>query len=60
MKESEREIVLCRDLKDVSLRAADSFIQLANEVHVFWGDERCVPPDHSESNYRMAREGLGT
>jgi 6-phosphogluconolactonase len=27
-------------------------------VHVFWGDERCVPPDHPESNYRMAREAL--
>jgi 6-phosphogluconolactonase len=27
-------------------------------VHVFWGDERCVPPDHSESNYRMAHEAL--
>jgi 6-phosphogluconolactonase len=27
-------------------------------VHIFWGDERCVPPDHSESNYRMAREAL--
>jgi 6-phosphogluconolactonase len=27
-------------------------------VHVFWGDERCVPPDHPESNYRMARETL--
>jgi 6-phosphogluconolactonase len=25
---------------------------------VFWGDERCVPPDHPESNYRMAREAL--
>lgn len=25
---------------------------------VFWGDERCVPPDHPESNYRMARESL--
>ena len=25
-------------------------------VEVFWGDERCVPPDHPESNYRMARE----
>jgi 6-phosphogluconolactonase len=96
MKENEKEIVLCRDLDDVSLRAADSFIQLANEaalptgrftvalsggstpralysllasdqfrprvpwpqVHLFWGDERCVSPDHSESNYRMAREAL--
>jgi 6-phosphogluconolactonase len=27
-------------------------------VHVFWGDERCVPPDHPDSNYRMAREAL--
>jgi 6-phosphogluconolactonase len=27
-------------------------------VHVFWGDERCVPPDHTDSNYRMAREAL--
>jgi 6-phosphogluconolactonase len=27
-------------------------------VHFFWGDERHVPPDHPESNYRMARETL--
>jgi 6-phosphogluconolactonase len=27
-------------------------------LHVFWGDERCVPPDHRDSNYRMARETL--
>ena len=27
-------------------------------VHIFWGDERCVPPDHSDSNYRMTREAL--
>lgn len=27
-------------------------------VHLFWGDERHVPPDHPESNYRMAREAL--
>ena len=29
-----------------------------NQVHIFWGDERCVPPDDTESNYRMAREAL--
>lgn len=28
-------------------------------VHLFWGDERAVPPDHPDSNYRMAREQLG-
>ena len=27
-------------------------------VHVFWGDERFVPPDHADSNYRMVREAL--
>ena len=27
-------------------------------MHLFWGDERCVPPDHPESNYRMTREAL--
>src|SRR5262245_9720308 len=27
-------------------------------VHLFWGDERCVPPDHPDSNFRMVRESL--
>jgi 6-phosphogluconolactonase len=27
-------------------------------VHIFWGDERMVPPDDVESSYRMARETL--
>ncbi len=29
-----------------------------DSTHLFWGDERCVPPDHPYSNYRMAREPL--
>jgi 6-phosphogluconolactonase len=28
------------------------------KVHVFFSDERCVPPDDAASNYRMAREAL--
>ena len=27
-------------------------------VHVFWGDDRTVPPDHEDSNYRLAKERL--
>lgn len=27
-------------------------------THVFFGDERTVPPDHPQSNYGMAREAL--
>jgi 6-phosphogluconolactonase len=29
-----------------------------SRVHLFFGDERCVPPDDEQSNYRMAREAL--
>jgi len=27
-------------------------------TQVFWSDERCVPPDHEDSNFRMAQETL--
>lgn len=27
-------------------------------IKFFWGDERCVPPDDKQSNYRMTREHL--
>ena len=29
-----------------------------SRTFVFFGDERCVPPDHPEANYRMAEESL--
>lgn len=28
------------------------------KLHLWWGDERCVPPDHDESNYKMTKELL--
>lgn len=46
----------------------DTYMRLATPPHsegmpwaqtfVFFGDERCVPPDHSASNYHMAAETL--
>lgn len=31
---------------------------LWERVHLFWGDERCVPPSDPASNYRMVRDEL--
>lgn len=29
-----------------------------SSIYFFWGDERCVPPDHPDSNFLMASETL--
>jgi 6-phosphogluconolactonase len=93
---NKAEIIIGRDLVDLSSKAAAEFVRQANErsatagrfvvalsggstpralysllagdefqsqvpwhrVHFFWGDERCVPPEHPDSNYRMAFETL--
>ncbi len=90
------EIVVVSNPEELSLRAAQEFIQRAKEsirekgcfttalsggstprelyrlltgfqcknrvtwerVNLFWSDERCVPPNHIKSNYRMVRELL--
>jgi len=31
---------------------------LPTNVHFFWADERCVPPDDPESNFRVSKEVL--
>ena len=43
-----------------ALLAAEPLRSLVDwtKVQLFFGDERCVPPDHPDSNYRMARETL--
>ena len=45
-----------------SLLASPAYIVRIDwsRTHLFWGDERCVPPDHPESNFRMVREALLT
>ena len=29
-----------------------------DRVHLYWGDERCVSPDHAESNFAMVEQAL--
>ena len=43
-----------------ALLTTDAYSQRVawDKVHVFWGDERSVPPDDPDSNYRMAREAF--
>jgi 6-phosphogluconolactonase len=48
--------------KDVYALLADD-VKLSAEfpwkdTYFFWGDERHVPPDHDESNYRMANQAM--
>lgn len=42
------------------LLASDAFVRRFpwQRVHWYWGDERFVPYDHPESNYRMTREAM--
>ena len=41
------------------LAAPENRSQVAwDRVNFFWGDERCVPPEHADSNFRMAQESL--
>jgi 6-phosphogluconolactonase len=43
-----------------SVLAADPFLDTIpwSSTYFFWGDERCVPPDHADSNFRMTYETL--
>lgn len=39
-------------------RLADDDAQRWDRTHVWFGDERCVDPDHPDSNYRMANAAM--
>ena len=38
--------------------ASPDFLVKMQNVDFFFGDERCVPPDHADSNYRLAMDTL--
>jgi 6-phosphogluconolactonase len=46
--------------KMYSILAEEPFLDTVpwSSIYFFWGDERSVPPDHADSNYRMAYETL--
>ncbi len=67
---ASRDAVAAREAFNVALAGGgtprEAYSLLAREprrsrvaweaVHVYFGDERCVPPDDAQSNYRMAKE----
>src|SRR5579884_708032 len=50
---SAYELIARRAITDPALAAIDW-----RNLHLFFGDERCVPPSDKDSNYRMVRESL--
>lgn len=49
---------IAKDFFGTVARLAQERGQSLAHIHFFWADERCVPPDHAESNYRSAAELL--
>lgn len=66
VKEKIQEAIAQRGICTIALsggstpKALYEAIALQNlpweKIHVFWGDERYVPPDHPDSNQKMARQ----
>lgn len=47
-----------RQLYELLAQKIDHYDLPWGQVHVYWGDERCVPPKHLLSNQQMARQAL--
>lgn len=45
-------LAIFKQLQEVTLKREWS------NIHLYWGDERCVPPDHGESNFGNVRRIL--
>jgi 6-phosphogluconolactonase len=44
--------------RDLGSEAYEKYAERWKNLQLFWVDERCVPPDHEDSNYRSAEETL--
>ncbi|HYG35128.1 MAG TPA: 6-phosphogluconolactonase [Clostridia bacterium] len=62
---SERSYCVALAGGRIALNFFDAVVELAKGheaalsfLHFFWGDERCVPPQSEESNFRLANEHL--
>ena len=42
----------------IASRLASRPTAALDQCHFFWADERCVPPDHPDSNFKLAAEKL--
>lgn len=49
---------IARTFFDAAARLFAGHRELMHKVHFFWADERCVPPDHPESNYGLVAKHL--
>ena len=59
LREGARSLVLAGGTTPQRCYELLSGMEVAwGRVSILFGDERCVPPHHPDSNYRMAREAL--
>jgi 6-phosphogluconolactonase len=57
-REGESIVLTGGSTPELAYREAAQLEHDWSKVELWWGDERCVPPDHEESNYGMAKRSL--
>lgn len=57
-REGESVVLTGGSTPELAYREAAQLEPDWSKVELWWGDERCVPPDHEDSNYGMAKRSL--
>ena len=57
-REGESIVLTGGSTPELAYREAAQLEPDWSSAELWWGDERCVPPDHEESNYGMAKRSL--